>query len=128
MARFKRRTKAQHARLFDDPYSMFEGVRVSLFNGRDNEMWFQTDDGYGFAITVNKGPVGIGYEVRAFVGTPKITAWGGYVVDESAPRGHRNLWHDDTQVGGVQYFKTERADQFKAWYAGETAEYPEREE
>jgi hypothetical protein len=74
-----RRTLAQYTRLFRNPRALFPGgpddggVHVTLWPNGVGEIWLQTGDGLGVALRASDGPHGLGLQIRAFSGTPRLT-------------------------------------------------------
>jgi hypothetical protein len=106
MARQKtRRYKIDYARLYDNPNGLFDGVDVVLYPNGQPAIWLrdnrgaeysQTDFGQpvgayrpknlGVEIIARRGPMGLGLEIRSFVGAPGLTV-GGNETGNTAPFG-----------------------------------------
>jgi hypothetical protein len=107
MAKRNRRTKAAYQELFEDPTSMFEGVKVTLFPNGEPEIWLQSADGrHGVKIHASRGDAGFGVSVESFVGTKPITTFAGVTKGEG---------RDADRVEMVQYDSTPYAAAFRAW-------------
>jgi hypothetical protein len=115
----RKRTKAQYARLFDDPSTLFgKGTKVLLYPNGEPEIWIQNALGQGFRITANNGPAGFGVTVSQFAGSPVATL---AAMCNSEP-----INADIDGIAAVsltQYNSDEWSQQFKKWYQGES-EYP----
>ena len=110
-----RRTIRRYVELFRNPKALFGvtpngAVNTILFPNGERAIWFSTDDGLGFAVTVGEGPAGLSIRVRRFVGTPPITLSDGQVVDGTP--------QEDAEWSLCQYRQDGRSQAFKRWYLG----------
>lgn len=112
-----RRTKAQYARLFDDPSALFgPGTKVTLYPNGEPEIWIQSADGCkGYRIRCGGGgPAGFGVTVGGFALGP-VTSFSGNTPDNQPTNGDV----DNFGLELCQYNRDERSQAYKRWYKGE---------
>jgi len=118
--RLRRRTKAAYARLFDDPYSLFPGVKVTLFPNGEPEIWLDMGEGRGFRVTAANGPAAAGITVESLHGVvPTDVAGAG--ADYRPEPCNDGLVRPRIEV--LQYRPDPWSQAFRAWVRGEAA-YP----
>lgn len=114
----RRRTKAQYARLFDDPTRLFPNVETILFPNGKPEIWFKARDGrLSICLEVSVGPYGMGINMRRHVGTEPITVFHG-----------TNAYSDLEYAELCQYLPHPTSQRFKEHYAAGTLDDFDREE
>lgn len=107
-------SKAQYARLYDNPQELAPGASVMLWpNGQEGTIWVQSPDGrYGFEIEVGGvGPAGFGLTVTPFGLAPDTDVF----VDANTEDGARNQVAQAHQVSLVQYHADARSQAFRRW-------------
>jgi hypothetical protein len=113
-----RRTKVAYARLFDDPYSLFPGVKVTLFPNGEPEIWLDMGGNRGFRITAADGPAAAAVTVESLHGVvPTDVAGAG--ADYRPQPCNDGLVRPRVEV--LQYKPDDWSQTFRAWVRGEAA-------
>lgn len=111
--------KADYARLYDNPFSLFpggpdnRGVSVKLWPNGEPRIWLQDERGHGVEITASAGPAGFGLHIRSFVGGAPITVGGNLHPDLTVHHAG-----DYKYIDLCQYNGDAKSQAFKAWYNG----------
>lgn len=94
--------------LQDDPKSYFEGCELRLFPNGQKEIWIKGKQG-GMCITASEGPMGLGIEVKPFLGNGPIT------IHHLSMTQEHTRGVDTKHVSLTLYHSDEKSQAFKQW-------------